>query len=129
MRRIRGVFTRLEILYSQETQWWGLLTKTPDTSSDWPGLTSETSKNHGYFHPFWRNFHPKFRYLTESPIKAGRGGWATRGVPCARFLVCPIINNTITKTVFSVAFFHYWPHGTSPRYSRRRVFVLFLMYL
>ena len=28
------------------------------------------------------------------------------GVPCARFLVCPIINNTITKTVFSVAFFH-----------------------
>ena len=25
------------------------------------------------------------------------------GVPCARFLVCPIINNTITKTVFSVA--------------------------
>ena len=35
-------------MYSQETQWWGLLTKTPDTSSDWSGLTSETSKNHGY---------------------------------------------------------------------------------
>ena len=28
------------------------------------------------------------------------------GVPCARFLVCPIINNTITKILFSVAFFH-----------------------
>ena len=33
--------------------------------------------------------------------------WLSSGVPCARFLVCPIINNTITKTVFSVAFFHY----------------------
>ena len=72
------------------------------------------------------NFHPKFRYVTESPNKAGRGGWATRGVPCARFLVCPIINNTITKTRFLSHSFitgHTEPRQGTPR---RRVFMLLL---
>ena len=99
--------------------------QTPDTSSDWTGLTSETSENYGYFHPFWRNFHPKFRYLNAIHKKTGRGGWAAKGVPCARFLMCPIINNTITKILFSVAFFHYWPHETSPGYSKEDVYSCF----
>ena len=77
------------------------------------------------FHSFWRNFHPKFRYLNAIHKKTGRGGWAAKGVPCARFLVCPIINNTITKILFSVAFFHYWPHETSPGYSREDVYSCF----
>ena len=58
--------------------------QTPDTSSDWKGLTSETSKNYGYFHPFWRNFHPKFRYVTESPNKS-RPRWVgnQRSILCS----------------------------------------------
>ena len=43
------------------------------------------------------------------------------GVPCARFLVCPIINNTITKNSFSVAFLYFskeqlmWPVLKGPK--------------
>ena len=52
-------------------------------------------------------------------------GGQQKGVPCARFLVCPIINNTITKNSFSVAFLYYWPHETSPGYSQEDVYSCF----
>ena len=59
--------------------------------------------------------HP-FNRWTRFPVAFSKKIWLSSarkpdirlssGVLCARFLVCPIINNTITKTVFSVAFFH-----------------------
>ena len=41
------------------------------------------------------------------------------GVPCARFLVCPIINNTITKILFSVAFFQCSKENYTKRYKKK----------
>ena len=81
----RSVYSALIFMYSQENPVVWSPHQTPDTSSDWTGLTSEPSKNHGYFHPFKRNFHPEFRYLTESPKKS-RPRW----VGTKRSILCSV---------------------------------------
>ena len=75
--------------------------QTPDTSSDWTGLTSGISKNHGYSIRSGEISTLKFRYVTESPNKS-RPRWVgkQRSYPVLGSLVRPIINNTITKTRF-----------------------------
>ena len=46
--RTREVFTHLVVHVLARNPVVGSPHQTPDTSSDWTGLTSETSKNHGY---------------------------------------------------------------------------------
>ena len=50
----RSVYTTRNS-YTHKKPSGGVSSPNPDTPSDWLGLTSETSKNHGYFHPFLRN--------------------------------------------------------------------------
>ena len=72
--------------------------QTPDTHSVW--LVSLVRLVRTWIlHPFLRNFSPRNSYLTASLQKPGRGGWAPKGVLCARYLSCPIITFTITDFV------------------------------
>ena len=91
--------------------------QTPDTPSVW--LVSLVRLVRTWIlHPFLRNFSPRNSYLTASPQKPGRGGWAPKGVLCAWYLSCPIIMFTITDFVLLQTLItgHY---GTSPKYTTK----------
>ena len=103
--------------YTHKNPVVGFPHQTPDMPSVW--LVSLVRLVRTWIlHPFLRNFSPRNSYLTASPQKSGRGGWAPKGVLCAQYLSCPIIKFTITDFVLlqTTITGHY---GTSPKYTQK----------